>query len=157
MAVHFFTIRPKTLIIMIIYLTLVYTTVGVFSSTYASFEVHTVDTNISIEDTRTPQEVSEQASSEPFVQWFWGRIVDLFKSVPGVDKLIVFGQIVWNVFAFLFSFITFNILLPGMPVYLSWIPFLMVIPVWSIVIIWILGLAMDIVEAVGDLIGSVIP
>lgn len=54
-------------------------------------------------------------------------------------------------FGLMFDLLTFNILSPvEIPVWLTWIPFLLVFPVWVAVIIWLLPVIIKLIGAIGN-------
>lgn len=62
-----------------------------------------------------------------------------------------FGAI-WNGIGYLINLLTFNIINPvTLPTWLTWVPFIMVLPVWIMVFYWLFPYLIDIIKAIGNL------
>jgi hypothetical protein len=67
--------------------------------------------------------------------------------LPGVREVVYYASYVTNFIAMVLNFATFNVAIPGLPWYLTWIPFLMTAPVSIFIIIWLAQFFIEALQA----------
>jgi hypothetical protein len=89
--------------------------------------------------------------------WFKGGWMNVDNPLAqGLGMVIQGLNSVWSFFGMLFNFLTFGIVsfgsmgFPALPVYVAWIPFLMVLPVWILILFWIAPLFIELMKAIAD-------
>jgi len=136
--------KPKIIFIMVLYMILVYTTVHVFTTaTCDTFVVGGEHTNL-LEKGNQGGDVDPDESVSAYQNMSWLDSIGAF-----------FGSIV-DAFSYIIGLLTFNIVGSSLsdgstvPAVLSFVPLLMVLPVWIAVIYWIAPYAIKAIQAIGN-------
>lgn len=130
--------KPKLVLIMIIYMVLLQTTVHAFTTTTNDFSVQTSVVPDKVrEHGRSPKYSSVQENSS------WWDAVGSF-----------FGSIV-DAFGLIFNFFTFHVAVEkveGFPSWLNWLALFLVMPVYIAIIYWVAPYCIKAIQAIGNLI-----
>lgn len=145
-----------------LYMFMVYSVVTVFTISSVGVHVYAMDTNYDLNqdlpnDIVDSNDVMQKKGSDMVAkEHIYIPIVEEVGSfLSYISKFVGYIQ---SYLVFVFNFLSFNIVNPvGLPVFLSWIPFLMVFPVQIAVTVRILPLVVDLLKAFMSALDAVIP
>lgn len=155
-------LSAHSVLVLFIYMSLIYSCVSVFACAVTGSDVTTLYLDGWI----------ESSSADPDLNTYNGHIGDLeggwetgTNDLPVLNEETIDGSMDWwnsiqtffdtiiKGFTFLINFLSFGIVCPvAFPWWLSWIPFMLVLPVWLAVIYMLLPHAIAMINAIGNLI-----
>jgi hypothetical protein len=167
MAGGYFFVSPRSAVAIVLYMVIVYTTVGVFSISTAystdsgnfGIKYGAMDT---VGNTRALYGASDENRTGPTGNdlWIQDNIPIIGWLLGGIQFVNDAIHMISQFFQLLASFLTFGIYpnpaLPSLPLYVAWIPFLMVLPIWIMIIFWMAPLMVELLKAVADAITGII-